>query len=251
MIALQRSSSFLAGSLVKKFPKSYFIEVFNHSKCNKIQVRKCLESRKVDLTGAKQVYMFDTHLLIKSLQDSGIAPNQAETLAYSLVQITQGHMDFVNKNLITKEQQEILLQQILSHISSIKKDMIILEKSEFSNLKHEYEKQNIEIEQMKRHFKDEINNLKSGVALDMNLEKSRAKDAHAESEKALTKLENRIGIMSSEHDKHISGMDNKIEKEIANLLATYERYRNDVIKYAAGAVMTCLTICLGFYRLWS
>lgn len=35
--------------------------------------------------------------------------------------------------------QEILLQQVMSHISSVKKDMIILEKSEFSSLKHEYE----------------------------------------------------------------------------------------------------------------
>ncbi len=35
--------------------------------------------------------------------------------------------------------QEILLQQVMSHIGAIKKDMIILEKSEFSNLKHEYE----------------------------------------------------------------------------------------------------------------
>ena len=27
----------------------------------------------------------------------------------------------------------------MSHISSVKKDMVILEKSEFANLKHEYE----------------------------------------------------------------------------------------------------------------
>ena len=32
-----------------------------------------------------------------------------------------------------------MLQQIMAHIAAIKKDMIILEKSEFSALKHEYE----------------------------------------------------------------------------------------------------------------
>ena len=32
-----------------------------------------------------------------------------------------------------------MLQQIMAHIAAIKKDMIILEKSEFSTLKHEYE----------------------------------------------------------------------------------------------------------------
>lgn len=47
-------------------------------------------------------------------------------------------------------------------------------------------------------------------------------------------MKNRIEILASEHDKHISGLDNRIDKEIAQLLATYERYRNDIIKYAAG-----------------
>ena len=32
-----------------------------------------------------------------------------------------------------------MLQQLMSHVSSLRKDMIILEKSEFSALKHEYE----------------------------------------------------------------------------------------------------------------
>jgi len=40
--------------------------------------------------------------------------------------------------------------------------------------------------------------------------------------------------MDSSSDKHISALDNKIEKEIAQLLATYERYRNDIMKYAGG-----------------
>ena len=35
--------------------------------------------------------------------------------------------------------QEIMLQQIMSHIGSVKKDMVILEKSEFSTLRNENE----------------------------------------------------------------------------------------------------------------
>ena len=57
---------------------------------------------------------------------------------------------------------------------------------------------------------------------------------HADSEKAITQLQNKLLIMTSEHERHISGLDNKMEKEIARLLATYERYRNDIIKYAGG-----------------
>lgn len=195
--------------------------------------------------------MFDTLAATKSLQQSGFTSSQAESIVYSLVQISQAKMDFINKNMVTKAQQEILLQQVLANISAIRKDMIILEKSEFSSLKHEYEKQNIEIQQLRRHFEDELVKMKAGMDLDINLERSRAKDAHAVSEKALDALKNRIEILASENDKHMSGLDNKIDKEIAQLLATYERYRNDIIKYAAGTVMTCLTLCLGFYRVWA
>lgn len=221
-----------------------------HAKLNNTQSRTCYTQRSIDVSGTNRFYSFDTHLLIKTLTESGLPASQAETLAYTLVQVTQGNVDFVTKNLVTKEQQEIMMQQVLAHVSSIRKDMIILEKSEFSSLKHEYEKQNIEIVQLKRHFKDELVNLKSGVSLDLNLEKSRAKDTQGESLMEIAKLMNRIDILSSEHSKDLDALDNRIDKEIANLMATYERYRNDVIKYSAGAVMTCLTICLGFYRLW-
>lgn len=50
----------------------------------------------------------------------------------------------------------------------------------------------------------------------------------------IAKLMNRIDILSSEHSKDLDALDNRIDKEIANLMATYERYRNDVIKYSAG-----------------
>jgi len=213
--------------------------------------RYCYDARKVDITGGKQTFIFDTQILTKSLINNGFTEVQSDAMVASLVQITQAMTEFMNRNMITKSQQEILLQQIMSHISAVKKDMIILEKSEFSSLKHEYEKQHIELQQLKVYCQDELVKLKAHIQLDVNLEKSRAKDAHGESEKAVTQLHNQLLIMHSDHDKHISGLDNKIEKEIAKLLATYERYRNDVMKYAAGSVMGCLTICLGFYRLWS
>ena len=57
---------------------------------------------------------------------------------------------------------------------------------------------------------------------------------HAISEKAITQLQNKMDIEHSHVDKTISILDKKVEKEVANLLATFERYRNDVIKYAAG-----------------
>ena len=63
---------------------------------------------------------------------------------------------------------------------------------------------------------------------------------HAENEKKLDSLSNRVSVDHSEMEKLVSMLDNKIAKEVASLLATYERYRNDVIKYAGGKFLFCL-----------
>ncbi|KAK2166802.1 hypothetical protein LSH36_35g07019 [Paralvinella palmiformis] len=196
----------------------------------------CYDEREVAITSVKHSFIFDTHALVKKLENSGFASAQAEAIVWSLLQISQATLDHMNKNMVTKSQQEIMLQQLMSHVSSLRKDMIILEKSEFSALKHEYEKQNIEIKQTKQHFEDELTKLKSGVVLDMNLERSRAKEAHSANEQKLAHLVNRFEMGRTESDKHLSMVDNKIDKEIANLLATYERYRNDIMKYAGGKI---------------
>lgn len=39
--------------------------------------------------------------------------------------------------------------------------------------------------------------------------------------------------------------------EGANLRTLFEQYRNDIFKYAAGTILSVLTILLGFYRLWT
>lgn len=46
------------------------------------------------------------------------------------------------------------------------------------------QKQSIEIQQLKRHFQDELMKLKAGIDLDINLEKSRSKDAVSQQIKA-------------------------------------------------------------------
>ena len=57
---------------------------------------------------------------------------------------------------------------------------------------------------------------------------------HSESLRSVQQLMNKLDIARSETDKDLSRLDNKIDKELANLLAKYERYRNDVMKYAGG-----------------
>lgn len=78
----------------------------------------------------------------------------------ALVTLTSANMDMVYKDMVTRSHQvggpagsgpgsyrltavvfvcfqEIAMQQIMTHLDSIRKDMVILEKSEFSNLRSE------------------------------------------------------------------------------------------------------------------
>ena len=66
---------------------------------------------------------------------------------------------------------------MLSQLSSIRKDMIILEKSEFAQLRYESEKQHAEMVQLNNKMNDEFSKTQSKYSLDINLERSRAKES--------------------------------------------------------------------------
>ncbi|NXD95316.1 MCUR1 regulator, partial [Chaetorhynchus papuensis] len=175
---------------------------------------------------------FDTHALVCLLEANGFTTQQSEVIVSALVKIMNTNMDMIYKDMVTKVQQEIALQQVMSHIGGVKKDMIILEKSEFSALRSENEKIKLELQQIKKQVMDEITKVRADNKLNLNLEKSRVKELHAQQDRALTQT------------------DRKIDTEVADLKTMLESHKLDNIKYLAGSVFTCLTVALGFYRLW-
>ncbi|XP_066555478.1 coiled-coil domain-containing protein 90B, mitochondrial isoform X3 [Amia ocellicauda] len=109
------------------------------------------DMRRVELTPLEQRKLtFDTHALVRDLQANGFAKEQAELIVTALVTLTTANMDIVYRDMVTGAHQEIALQQIMSHLDSIRKDMVILEKSEFSNLRAENEKMKTELQQVKQ-----------------------------------------------------------------------------------------------------
>ncbi|NXP67159.1 MCUR1 regulator, partial [Chloropsis cyanopogon] len=175
---------------------------------------------------------FDTHALVCLLEEKGFTTQQSEVIVSALVKIMNTNLDMIYKDMVTKVQQEIALQQVMSHIAGVKKDMIILEKSEFSALRSENEKIKLELQQIKKQVTDEITKVHADNKLNLNLEKSRVKELHAQQDRALTQT------------------DRKIDTEVADLKTMLESHKLDNIKYLAGSVFTCLTVALGFYRLW-
>ncbi|XP_015978759.2 mitochondrial calcium uniporter regulator 1 isoform X2 [Rousettus aegyptiacus] len=190
--------------------------------------RKCQDFTS---SASRKLY-FDTHALVCLLEENGFTTQQAEIIVSALVKITEANMDIIYKDMVTKMQQEITLQQIMSQIASVKKDMIILEKSEFSALRAENEKVKLELHRLKQQVMDEVMKVRTDTKLEFNLEKSRVKELHAQQDRAVTQT------------------DRKIDTEVAGLKTMLESHKLDNIKYLAGSIFTCLTVALGFYRLW-
>ncbi|XP_035517654.1 mitochondrial calcium uniporter regulator 1 [Morone saxatilis] len=193
---------------------------------------------------------FDTHAVVRLFEDNGFSTQQAEVLVKILVRMTNSNMEVIYSDMVTKVQQEIMLQRVMSQIASVKKDMIILEKSEFSTLLAENEKLKTQLLQLKVQLADIMNKVRSDNILDLNLEKSRVKELKAEHEKKLLETRNNIMEMTAEHDRHLTQTNMKIDTEVAGLKTMLESHKLDTIKYLAGSVFTCLTVVLGFYRIW-
>ncbi|XP_068252954.1 mitochondrial calcium uniporter regulator 1 [Nyctibius grandis] len=203
----------------------------------------------ISLLGNRKLF-FDTHALVCLLEENGFTTQQSEVIVSALVNIMNTNLDVIYKDMVTKVQQEIALQQVMSHIGGVKKDMIILEKSEFSALCSENEKIKLELQQIKKQVMDEITKVRADNKLNLNLEKSRVKELYSLNERKLLEMRTEIVELHAQQDRALIQTDRKIDTEVADLKTMLESHKLDNIKYLAGSIFTCLTVALGFYRLW-
>ncbi|XP_061850958.1 mitochondrial calcium uniporter regulator 1 isoform X2 [Colius striatus] len=203
----------------------------------------------ISLLGNRKLF-FDTHALVCLLEENGFTTRQSEVIVSALVKIMNTNLDIIYKDMVTKVQQEVALQQVMSHISGVKKDMIILEKSEFSALRSENEKIKLELQQIKKQLMDEITKVRADNKLNLNLEKSRVKELYSLNERKLLEMRTEIVELHAQQDRALTQTDRKIDTEVADLKTMLESHKLDNIKYLAGSIFTCLTVALGFYRLW-
>ncbi|XP_068122803.1 coiled-coil domain-containing protein 90B, mitochondrial [Hyperolius riggenbachi] len=207
--------------------------------------------RRVEITPADQRKLtFDTHALVRDLETHGFDKEQAETIVSALASLTNSCLDTVYRDMVTRAQQEITVQQIMAHLDSIRKDMVILEKSEFATLRAENEKMKIELEHVKQHLSNETNQIRADTKLDINLERSRLTDLFTEQEKKLMEASTEFHKKSAMTDGTITEIHKKIDIDIASLKTLMESHKLDTVRYLAASVFTCLAIALGFYRLW-
>ncbi|XP_032079189.1 mitochondrial calcium uniporter regulator 1 isoform X2 [Thamnophis elegans] len=186
----------------------------------------------------------------RAVEGRGFTTQQSEIIVSAVMNIMKNNMDMIHKDMVTKMQQEIAVQQIMSHIGVVKKDMIILEKSEFSALRAENEKIKFELQQLKKQVMDETSKVRTDSKLDFNLEKSRVKELYSLNDRKVLKMRTEIVELHAQQDRALTQTYRKIDTEVAGLKTMLESHKLDNIKYLAGSVFTCLTVALGFYRLW-
>ncbi|XP_074073112.1 coiled-coil domain-containing protein 90B, mitochondrial isoform X2 [Macrotis lagotis] len=213
--------------------------------------RKSYNIRRVDIAPLEQRKLnFDTHGLVQDLESQGFEKAQAETIVFALTVLSNVSLDTIYKEMVTRAQQEITVQQLMAHLDSIRKDMVILEKSEFANLRAENEKMKIELAQIKQQLIDETTRMRSNNKLDINLERSRVTDLFTDQEKKLMEATTEFSKRDTHIKNIISQTRNRIDIEIASLKTLMESNKLETIRYLAASVFTCLAIALGFYRFW-
>uniref|UniRef100_A0A2I3GER8 Coiled-coil domain containing 90B n=1 Tax=Nomascus leucogenys TaxID=61853 RepID=A0A2I3GER8_NOMLE len=187
------------------------------------------DRQPVDITPLKERKLtFDTHALVQDLETHGSDKTQAETIVSALTTLSNVSPDTTYKEMVTQAQQKITVQQLMAHLDSIRRNMVILEKSEFANLRAENEKMKIELDQVKQQLIHETTDNK----LDISLERSRVTD------------------MFTDQEKQLMETSNKIDAEIASLKTLMESNKLEIIHYLAALVFICLAIALGFYKFW-
>ncbi|XP_064136973.1 mitochondrial calcium uniporter regulator 1 isoform X4 [Loxodonta africana] len=177
-----------------------------------------LERKRRDFTssGTRKLF-FDTHALVCLLEENGFTTQQAEIIVSALVKITEASLDIVYRDMVNKMQQKIKLELL----------------------------------QLKQQVTDEMIKVRTDTKLDFNLEKSRVKELYSLNERKLLEMRTEVVALHAQQDRALTQTDRKIDTEVAGLKTMLESHKLDNIKYLAGSVFTCLTVALGFYRLWT
>uniref|UniRef100_A0A3Q3X3G8 Uncharacterized protein n=1 Tax=Mola mola TaxID=94237 RepID=A0A3Q3X3G8_MOLML len=207
--------------------------------------------RKVELTPLEQRKLtFDSHAMVTELESSGFEKRQAELIVSALVTLTTANIDIVYKDMVTKAHQEIAVQQLVAHLDAIRKDMVILEKSEFANLRSENTKMKRELEQLRNRVQEESQKVRVETKLDINLESSRISDMFAEQEKKLMEATTDFHHKKADLEHDNMEINKKMDLQVASLKTVLESLKLETIRYLAATVFSCLAIALGVYRLW-
>ncbi|XP_067928193.1 coiled-coil domain-containing protein 90B, mitochondrial-like [Watersipora subatra] len=180
---------------------------------------------------SKDNMIVDTYSLIRVFIDKGFTLEQAETITYTYVQLTNDALKAQRAQCADKAALELMREQTMTQIQALRKDMTILEKSELAAVRNDNEKLKLEFALHQSTITEALTKVKNNLTLDINCERSQAKDDNTQVEKS------------------IANLTTKMTAELGNLQTTFERYKNDIYKTIAGTTFTIAITAVGIlYR---
>lgn len=116
--------------------------------------------------------------------------------------------------------------------AQLKSEIQLLEKNDFSLMKVENERLQVQVEKLRQRLREEITRSKANVRLELNLEKGRIRDE------------------ISAQDIKMKETDTRIESEIAGLRTQMEAIKFQILQYMVGTITGAGALFLAYLRMF-
>ncbi|CAH3043045.1 unnamed protein product, partial [Porites evermanni] len=213
------------------------------------------------------IFHFDTHKLVKRLQDNGFSEVQAESLTASLVDIITSSVHSVANSTVSKIDQERLEVKFNAMVDTVRNEMFLLEQGKFSRIQEENQKLRGEVVSLKgilqvtKHEFLSIRLCKVSVRISRISFDSEPPPKISLPKRAFEKykpwglfsefygfVDMVCMIFLAVRDQRIKDTENRIETEVAKLGTQLEAQKLDLIKYIVGSLLSCVTLFLAVWR---
>ncbi|KAG2178231.1 hypothetical protein INT43_003484 [Umbelopsis isabellina] len=177
-------------------------------------------------------YHFDTFKFVERLEKEGFNREQSEAIMTSMRTVIDESMANLSKTMVTKAEQEKTVYTYKVDFASLKSEIQLLEKNDFTMMRAENERLQGEIEKLRQRLREEITRTQANVRLDLNLEKGRIRDE------------------ASGQEIKIKETDTRIESEIAGLRTQMEAIKFQILQYMVGTITGAGALILAYLRMF-
>eukprot|EP01059_Diplonema_ambulator_P036836 TRINITY_DN9419_c2_g2_i3.p1 TRINITY_DN9419_c2_g2~~TRINITY_DN9419_c2_g2_i3.p1 ORF type:complete len:245 (+),score=75.91 TRINITY_DN9419_c2_g2_i3:14-748(+) len=173
--------------------------------------------------------LFDTYEVVVELRKTGVKEEQATAIMKMLDKVIANTVNRVRAEYVPKQTYNGELQRQWSELDQMRRNILVLEKTEMFSLRRDIEKLMRQIETVGSNTEAQLTKVEHGVKLDQSLLKSHV---HTELQKTHDTIETRVQTEINKLEHHFS---NNVHREIAQ--AKLDAYRNIVALVIAIATM--------------
>ncbi|KAL9052528.1 MAG: hypothetical protein Q9162_005331 [Coniocarpon cinnabarinum] len=175
---------------------------------------------------------FDTLKFTQRLREEGLSEPQAEALMKVLSAVLEESIQNLTRTMVPREDALKTAYTQKIDFNALRTELLQSDTSESTLTKTTHDRLQNEVAKLGQRLRDEVERTKSGVKLDLNLEKGRMKDEREAMEMKIRETETRI------------------DQEVAALQERVAGVKFDTVRWLAGVVTGTMALLLGAWRLF-